>query len=121
MIKQSNFSILIIDDEAIVAKTLTSVLQEKGFDVRSTSFGKQGLEWLEEGFDLVLLDLKLPDIDGLDVLKIIKRRYPFVGVIVMTGFASIETAVAIMKEGAYSYIMKPFSVDELLESIKKTK
>ncbi|MFH1063331.1 MAG: HD domain-containing phosphohydrolase [Candidatus Omnitrophota bacterium] len=119
MIKKSNPSVLIIDDEVIVAKTLTAVLQEKGFDVRSTSFGNQGLEWLDEGFDLVLLDLKLPDIDGLDVLKAIKRRHPFVAVIVMTGFASVETAVAIMKEGAYSYIMKPFEVDQLLDSIAK--
>lgn len=119
MIKKPNSSILIIDDEIIVARTLTSVLQEKGFDVRSTSFGKQGLEWLDEGFDLVLLDLKLPDIDGLDVLKAIKRKYPFVGVIVMTGYASVETAVEIMKEKAYSYIIKPFDVDQLLDSIKK--
>ncbi|MBU1043712.1 MAG: response regulator [Candidatus Omnitrophica bacterium] len=119
MIKKSNPSILIIDDEIIVAKTLTAVLQEKGFDVRSTSFGKQGIEWLDEGFDLVLLDLKLPDIEGIDVLKIIKRRYPFVAVIVMTAFASLQTAVAIMREGAYSYIIKPFDVEELLDSIAK--
>jgi response regulator RpfG family c-di-GMP phosphodiesterase len=119
MKKKSNPSVLIIDDETIVAKTLTAVLQGKGFDVRSTSFGKQGLEWLDEGFDLVLLDLKLPDIDGLDMLKTIKRRHPFVAVIVMTAFASVETAVSIMKEGAYSYIMKPFEVDELLDAIGK--
>lgn len=119
MIKKSNPSVLIIDDETLLVKTLTPVLQEKGFEVRSTSFGKQGLEWLDEGSDLVLLDLKLPDIDGLNVLKSIKRKYPFVAVIVMTAFASVETAVAIMKEGAYSYIMKPFDTDELLVSIAK--
>ncbi|MBU1086416.1 MAG: response regulator [Candidatus Omnitrophica bacterium] len=119
MMKKLNSSILIIDDETIVAKTLTAVLQEKGFDVRSTSFGNQGLEWLDEGFDLVLLDLKLPDIEGLEVLKIIKRRYPFVAVIIMTAFASLQTAVTIMKEGAYSYIMKPFDMEELLDSIAK--
>ncbi len=119
MIKKSNPSILIIDDETIVSKTLTVVLQEKGFDVRSTCFGKQGLEWLDEGFDLVLLDLKLPDIDGLDVLKTIKHRYPFVAVIVMTAYASVKTAVAIMEQGAYSYITKPFEVEELIASVKK--
>jgi putative nucleotidyltransferase with HDIG domain len=111
--------ILIIDDETILAKTLTVVLQEKGYEVKNTAFGKQGLEWLSEGFDLVLLDLKLPDIDGLKVLKTIQRNHPKVAVIVMTAYASIETAIDIMKEGAYSYLMKPFEMDELLVNIQK--
>ena len=112
-------SVLIIDDEQLLTKTLSAILQEKGYEVKTTAFGKQGLDWLQEGFDVVLLDLKLPDIEGMQVLKKIKKRYPFIVVIIITAFSSVETAVKLMNEGAYSYLSKPFEVAELSELIER--
>ena len=119
MEEQKKIKILIVDDETILAKTITNVLQAKGYEVKTTSFGKQAIDWLKEGFDLVLLDVKLPDIEGTNVLKTIKRSYSNVAVIVMTAFATIETAIEIMKDGAYAYMMKPFEMEELLGNIEK--
>ena len=112
-------SILIIDDEALSTKSLAAILSSKGYDVKATAFGRQGIEWLETGFDIVLLDLKLPDMDGLLVLKKIKKSYANVVVIVITAFSSVETAVGLMNEGAYSYVSKPFEVEELLDVIER--
>jgi len=116
---ENEIALLIINDESILTRSLTAILQSKGFAVRSTPFGKQGLEWLEEGFDVVLLDLKLPDLDGIEVLKQIKKKFPGVVVIVMTAFASIDDFSSIIKKGAYSYISKPFEVDELQDVISR--
>lgn len=123
---KNEISLLIIDDEPLSTKSLAAIFQARGFDVKSTPFGKQGLEWLEEGFDVVLLDLKLPDIDGIEVLKQIKQRFPEIVVIVITAFASADKVSSVIKEGAYSYISKPFEVEELYDAItrglsKKTK
>lgn len=109
--------ILIIEDESLSARSLTAILQSEGFDVKSTAFGKEGLQWLKEGFDLVILDMKLPDLNGIEVLRVIKRKYAQVGVILITAYASVETAVAAMNEGAFTYITKPFEVDDLLKAI----
>jgi putative nucleotidyltransferase with HDIG domain len=116
---ENEISLLIIDDESILTKSLAAILQSKGFAVKSTPFGRQGLEWLEEGFDVVLLDLKLPDIDGIELLRHIKKKFPETVVIVMTGFASVDDFSSIIKEGAYSYISKPFEIDELQDVISR--
>ena len=110
-------SILIIDDEALSVKSLTSILRAEGYDVKSTAFGTQGVEWLSEGFDIVILDLKLPDADGLEVLKDIKKKFPAVGVIVISAFTTVETAIEVMNRGAFSFLPKPFEVEQLLEAI----
>ncbi|MCK4993687.1 MAG: response regulator [Candidatus Omnitrophica bacterium] len=115
----NKISVLIIDDEQLLTKSLAAIFEEKGYKVKTTAFGKQGIEWLEEGFNVVLLDLKLPDIDGLQVLKKIKRTYPGIVVIIITAFSSVNMAVNLMNEGAYSYVSKPFEVEELRELIDR--
>ncbi|MCG2712639.1 MAG: response regulator, partial [Candidatus Omnitrophica bacterium] len=117
--QDKKISILIIDDEQLATKSLAAILIEAGYDVKTTAFGKQGIEWLEVGFDLVLLDLKLPDLDGMQVLKKIKRRYPNIVVIIITAFSSIDKAITLMNAGAYSYMLKPFEVEELCDVIKR--
>ncbi len=117
--QDSKISVLIIDDEMLSTKSLAAILEGKGYDVKTTAFGKQGIEWLEEGIDVVLLDLRLPDIDGMQVLKKIKRTYPNIVVIIITAFSSVDTAVSLMNEGAYSYVSKPFDVEELNELIER--
>ncbi len=115
--ENNNYSILIIDDEPLLTKTLTAILGSKGFEVKNTALGKDGLELLKEGFDLLLLDIKLPDTNGLEVLKQVKLKFPQTIVILITAYASVETAVTAMNEGAYTYLTKPFEVDELLSAI----
>ncbi|MFH1092633.1 MAG: HD domain-containing phosphohydrolase [Candidatus Omnitrophota bacterium] len=117
--RDKKISVLIIDDEQIVTKSLAAILAGEGYEVKTTAFGKQGIEWLEVGFDVVILDLKLPDIDGIQVLKSIKRSYPNIVVIIITAFSSVETAVTIMNEGAYSYMSKPFEVEDLCDTIER--
>ncbi len=117
--RDNKISVLIIDDEQLLTKSLSAILQQQGYDVKTTAFGKQGIEWLAEGFDVVLLDLKLPDMDGAQILKKIKITYPNTVVIIITAFASVETAVNLMNQGAYSYMSKPFEVQELSDLIER--
>ena len=97
--------ILVIDDEAIVRVSCQRVLTPEGYDVIVTSKGSDAIEILEKDkFDLVLTDLKMPDMDGLEVLKKIKSRWPDMIVIILTGYSTISTAVQAIKLGAYEYI-----------------
>jgi len=114
-----NKNILIIDDEPISSKSLTAILNAKGFEVKNTAFGKEGLEWLEAGFDIVILDLKLPDIDGLKVLETIRKKWPSTVVILISGNATVDNAVATLNKGAFAYLTKPFEVHELLDAIER--
>jgi len=112
--------LLIIDDDAQMRSTLSDILQEQGYNVRDYGNGKQALDWLRKNpFDVVILDIKLPDTDGMELVEQIRLINPESAVIMMTGYASVETAIEAMKEGAYAYIVKPFNIDELNAVIKK--
>lgn len=112
--------ILVIDDEAIVRVSCERVLTPEGYDVLVTSEGSEALELLgEEHVDLVLTDLKMPDMDGLEVLKSIKKKWPDIIVVIVTGYGTISTAVQAIKLGAYEYIEKPFTPEDILNVIKK--
>lgn len=112
--------ILIIDDELIVRTALKGVLSNHGFEVKVCENGRKALTLLqEESFDLVLLDLRLPDINGLDLLPEIKKFSPHTGVIVITAYAEVKSAVRAIKEGAFDYLSKPFQEEELLIAIEK--
>lgn len=112
--------ILVIDDEPIVRTSCVRSLSPEGYEVKSASSGREGLELLEnEPVDLVLLDLKMPDMDGIEVLKIIKNRWPETKIIMITGYSTVETAVKTLKLGAFSYLEKPFTPDTLLETVKE--
>ncbi|MBA4348588.1 MAG: hypothetical protein C0415_01170 [Thermodesulfovibrio sp.] len=112
--------ILIIEDKKSMADMLKRTLQSEGFNVRSANNVKDGITLLSSGsLDVVVTDLKLPDGDGMEIVKAVKESYPFIPVIVMTAYGSIEIAVKAVKEGAYDFITKPFDPDHLLLIIKR--
>src|SRR5436309_3470246 len=106
-------TILVVDDEQLIRWTLTERLSQEGYEVLEAGTAKEALAQFGPGTDLVLLDYKLPDSDGLRVLKTMKGTDPDVPIILLTAFSSIETAVEAMKQGAYHYANKPFNLDEL--------
>jgi DNA-binding NtrC family response regulator len=115
-------SILVIDDEAVICRACKLILAEQGFTVDSHMSGIAGLNAISQNrYDIVLLDLKLPDMDGLDVMKLVKKEKPDTRVIVMTGYSTIAIAVAAMKFGAADYLSKPFTDDELITVVEKAR
>ena len=111
-------SILIVDDEASILKALSDILSDEGFETITVSNGYEALKILEsESPDLVLLDIWMPGIDGIDTLKEIKKIHPTTPVIMITGHGTIETAVNATKIGAFDFIEKPLSIDKVIVGI----
>ncbi len=116
----SRANILIIDDEETMRDSCRQTLSRDGHRVEAAENGSKGLAFLEaESFDLVILDLKMPGLSGMDVLRRIKEDDPEAVVIVITGYATIESAVEAMKSGAYDFIPKPFTPDSLRAIVKR--
>ncbi len=114
------FSVLIIDDECAIRSGISVSLSEAGYLVESCATGRDGLNRALNGnYDLILLDIKLPDINGMEILKTIRQKQLDTYVIIMTGFASVQNAVEALKLGAYDYLSKPFSSDELIIVVNK--
>lgn len=112
-------SILVIDDEEFIRENLTRILSNEGYIVKVAKTGKEGIETVNTNeVDLILLDLNLPDINGIDVLKNVKQLSPSTLVIVITGYATVDSAVAALKLGAYDYIKKPFKADAIKLIVK---
>ncbi|MEJ2695245.1 MAG: response regulator [Candidatus Sulfobium sp.] len=110
--------LLVIDDESIVRTSCKRVLSPEGYEVRLAANAFDGIRMLEEEpFDLVLTDLKMPDMDGITVLRTIKERWPQTQVIVITGYQTVDTAVKSIKLGAFDYIEKPFTPDALTSAV----
>jgi DNA-binding NtrC family response regulator len=112
-------TILVVDDEPLIRWALTTRLQDEGYRVLEAETAADALSRFREGVDLVLLDYKLPDGDGLDVLRQIKAADPDILVILLTAHASVELAVEAMKQGAYHYANKPFNLDEIVLLVDK--
>jgi two-component system response regulator HydG len=113
-------SILIIDDEPLMRVSMVDALQAVGYEVQEASTGLEGLERLQTSeFHLVITDLRLPGADGLQIVSQCKEQWPNTEVIVITGYGSVDTAVHALKGGAYDYMTKPFSMDELLLSVDR--
>jgi len=113
-------TILVIDDEDEIREGLEALLTSEGFQVSSAGTGEAGLQKLEDRpFDLMLLDVSLPDRNGLELLRALKSDVPFASVILLTGQGSIDTAVTAMREGAYDYLTKPVDVARLRLLIPK--
>ena len=116
----STGKILVVDDEDIVRTSCSRTLSPEGYEVRLAKNGAEGLKMAsEERFDLVLTDLKMPDMDGIEVLRIIKEQWPETAVIIVTGYQTVDTAVKAIKLGAYDYIEKPFTPDALITAVRE--
>ena len=112
--------ILAVDDEAVVLDSLRKILVMDGFDVDTVENGKEALGLIQKNsYDFVFTDMKMPDMDGVDVTKAVKHLRPDIDVIVITGYGAIESAVDTMKFGAMDYEQKPFTEDELVASTQK--
>lgn len=114
-------NILIVDDEQSYRQLLSLVFEEQGNSIRTAMNGRQALELLQtEPADVVISDVKMPDMDGIELLRAVRETLPDVGVILMTAFASVETAREAFKLGADDFIQKPFDVEELKLIVRKT-
>ena len=114
-----NATVLVVDDEALIRWSLTERLKSEGYDVLEAETGRAALERVAEGVDLVLLDYRLPDTDGVSVLRKIKELDQDILVILLTAYASVETAVEAMKLGAYHFANKPFNLDEVAAMVER--
>ena len=112
--------ILLVDDEKEFIDTLAERMHTRGMDVETTTSAKTALELVEkENFDAVVLDLQMPDMDGLEALKILKEKKPDIQVILLTGHATVEKGIEAMKLGALDLVEKPAELSVLTEKIQK--
>jgi two-component system, OmpR family, response regulator len=113
-----NLKVLVVDDEADFLETVVMRLRRRKIDAQGVDGGKKALELVEnERFDVVVLDVLMPGLDGIETLKLLKKKKPFIEVIILTGHGSVESGLQGMQFGAFDYIMKPADLDELLEKI----
>lgn len=113
------FSVLLIDDEIDFLETLIKRLEKRKVNVAGVEKGEEGLKWLEQHpVDVVVLDVKMPGMGGIATLKEIKRLYPLIEVVMLTGHANVEVAIQGMELGAFDYLMKPMDIDDLLYKLQ---
>jgi len=117
---QNSYQVLVVDDEAVVRKGICRVLGQKGMTAEPAASGQEALDYLKtRHVDLVLLDIRMPDMDGMSVLKKIHTQYPRTDVIMITGYPTIDSAVQCTKLGALDYLVKPFRLDDLEAALQK--
>ena len=113
-------NILVVDDEDALRMVLSSELQSSGYEVGTASDGDEAINLVQtKKFDLVLLDIKMPRVDGFEVLKFIKKNYPTIKVIMLTGFADLKNAIESKKHGAEDFVSKPYDLVDLLTTIER--
>ena len=109
---------LVIDDEQVVLDSVSKILTDENYEVDVTLSGREGIDQaIKENYDVVLTDIRMPDIGGMRVLRDVKRAKPSLPVVMITGYASIESSVQAMKMGAVDYLEKPFTPDQLLKAV----
>jgi len=114
------FRVLVVDDEIDFLETIIKRLQARNINVSGADSGYKALEMIgEQDFDVVILDVKMPGLDGIDTLREMKKKKPLMEVIMLTGHASVESGIQGMQLGAFDYVMKPVALDELLEKIRQ--
>lgn len=114
-------NVLIIEDDKGMCKTLSHIFELDGYRVSTASTGSEGAARIKEGsFNVAVLDIRLPDIDGVELLEIIKKTEPDLSVVMMTAYASVENAIKALNEGADAFVTKPFNIEELRAVVKKS-
>lgn len=114
-----DFRVLVVDDEKEFLETIIKRLQKRNIFVEGAESGEKALEMVRTGnFDVVLLDVKMPGMDGVETLREIKKVKPLTEVIMLTGHASVESGIEGMKLGAFDYLMKPMELEQLFEKLK---
>ncbi|HEY5191019.1 MAG TPA: sigma-54 dependent transcriptional regulator, partial [Candidatus Deferrimicrobium sp.] len=117
---EKKVNIMVVDDEEIVRASLSGWLEEDGYHVEAVESGRKALERLpERNWDLMLVDLKMPGMDGIQLMDEVHKTAPEMLVIIMTAYATVDTAVKAMKKGAYDYFVKPFNPDDISLTIRK--
>jgi two-component system response regulator AtoC len=112
--------VLIVDDEANMLHMLKTILSKEGYEIDTATNGKEGIEKIEgNAFDTILCDLRMPDLDGLSLLKVLKEKQISSTIIMMSAYGTVDLALEAMKCGAYDYISKPFKPDEIILTLKK--
>ncbi len=114
-------NVLLVDDEVPFVETMTKRLSKRDLGIFPAFSGDEALEQLEKNTDIetVILDVKMPGMDGIETLREIKKRHPLVEVIMLTGHATVESAIEGMKLGAFDYLMKPCDIDLLISKVKE--
>jgi DNA-binding NtrC family response regulator len=112
--------LLLVDDEERFLSTTKTLLEKRGVDTTTALSGPEALKILdEEHIDVVILDVKMPEMDGVEVLRQIKEKHPLIEVVMLTGHASVESAVDGLKMGAFDYVMKPCDIPDLLAKVEE--
>lgn len=116
----SQANILLVDDEVPFVETMTKRLNKRGFNILSAYTGQDALDQLSRhrSIEVVILDVKMPGMDGVQTLEEIKRRFPITEVIMLTGHATVESAIEGMKLGAFDYLMKPCDMEQLVSKVE---
>ena len=113
------FNVLFVDDEIEFLETLLKRMKKRDLQASGVKSGEQALEFLDQNrVDVVVLDVKMPGMDGIQALKEIKKLHPLIEVVMLTGHASVEVAIQGMELGAFDYLMKPVDIDDLLYKVQ---
>ena len=116
----SKARILIIDDDENIRKVLQTILEDEGYIVETADTAKKGIEQSEKAFyNLALIDVRLPDMEGIELLSKLRSTKPKMRKIIVTGYPTLQNAVAAVNKGADAYVMKPFKVDKILQTIRE--
>lgn len=114
------FRVLVVDDEVDFLETIVKRLQDRELEVTGVESGEAALELMDgQDFDVVVLDVRMPGMDGIEALKEMKKKKPLTEVIMLTGHASVESGIQGMQLGAFDYVMKPVPLDELLDKMRQ--
>ncbi len=113
-------SIIVIDDEEVVCKMTKMILEKEGYEVETYTDSTQALARIKEKrFDLVITDLKMEEVDGMEILRTVNKLYPDTELIMITAYATLDTALEALRERVFDFFPKPIKIEELKESVKK--
>ncbi len=113
-----DFSVLLVDDEREFVETLAKRLRKRNLDVQFVTSGREALEIIQrDHFDVAVVDVRMPEMEGITVLERMKQMQPLIEVILLTGYVSVQSGIEGMKKGAFDYLIKPTEIDKLVEKL----